>query len=271
MRQVTTPTTLPVAKRNALVVVANIPCQATGCERKATRWSNLCGLCERQFLEDLKPVFGKPTAADLAAAQRLLRLHFAKEIASGVFDDWCAQIGRQFARPASLLVSPWALRRRRKPSERFSPLLALRTRDRGVLTRKGVINLLAFTLAVDALITPTIPQPVRREYLIALLGQRFMGREVYSKPEMKMRTRRVATDVVRYGPDGPRQLTKMVEEEVPTKEYCRIRRSDMRYIGRRLWKAMERTLLSGGRGGAEWGTLKEALVLAVADSGEAAQ
>ena len=59
MRQVTTPTTLPNAERNALIVVANIPCQAIGCERKATRWSNLCGLCEKQWLEDMKPVLAR--------------------------------------------------------------------------------------------------------------------------------------------------------------------------------------------------------------------
>lgn len=69
MRQITTITTLPNAERNALVVAANIPCQANGCERKATRWSNLCGLCEMQWLEDHKPVFGKPSkdpCADIA-------------------------------------------------------------------------------------------------------------------------------------------------------------------------------------------------------------
>lgn len=259
MRQVTTPATLAIAQRNAAVVAANIGCQADGCQRKATRWSNLCGLCERQFLEDLKPVFGKPTRDDLTAAQQIVRLHFAKQIESGVFDDWASQIGRQFARPSSLLLTPWALGRRRKPSERFKALLALRTRDRGVLTRKGVINLLAYALAIDARITPLIPQPVRRDYMIALIGQRFMGREVYSKTETKIRTRRISTGVVRYGPNGPHELTKMTEEEVPTKEYYRIRRADMRYIGRRLWNAFEKTLLSGGRNGPEWGTLKNML------------
>lgn len=35
--------------------------------------------------------------------------------------------------------------------------------------------MLAFALAIDPLITPTIPQPVRKDFMIALLGQRFMG------------------------------------------------------------------------------------------------
>jgi hypothetical protein len=259
MNQLTTPTTLPTAQRNALVAAANLRCQAIGCDRKATRWSNLCGLCERQFLEDMRPVFGKPTTDQLAAAQAVVRDHFAKQIAEGVFDDWSSQIGRTFDRPVSRLVSPLAMKRYRTPRERFTPLLALRTRDRGVLTRRGVINLLSFALAIDALITPTIPQPVRTEYMVALLGQRFMSREVYSRTVTRYTSRRERTGVIRYGPAGPQELTRLVEEEVPVKEYFRIRRSDMRYIGRQLWKAMEKTLLSGGRRGHEWQNLQDKL------------
>jgi hypothetical protein len=55
----------------------------------------------------------------------------------------------------------------------------------------------------------------------------------------------------------------MVGEEVPTKEYFRIRRSDMRYIGRQLWKAMEATLLSGGREGVDWALLKGKLLTTI--------
>jgi hypothetical protein len=256
MRQVTTDTRLPTAERNALVVAANIRCQSNGCERQATRWSNLCGLCERQWLEDHRPVFGKPTKEQLAIAQQVVRDHFQNEITNGVFDDWSSQIGRKLSRPLSALVPPLALKRYRYPRQRFTPLLALRTRDRGVLTRRGVINLLAFALATDALITPAIPQPVRNDYMIALLGQRFMRREVYSRTVNRYRSRREKTGVVRYGPNGPEELTRLVEEEVPTKEYCRIRRADLRYIGRQLWKTMEKTLLAGGRDGAEWSSLK---------------
>lgn len=54
-----------------------------------------------------------------------------------------------------------------------------------MLTRRGVVNLLAFALAVDALITPTIPPPVRTDYMIALLGQQFMRREIYSRTVMR--------------------------------------------------------------------------------------
>ena len=190
MRQVTTPTTLSNAERNGLVVAANIPCQANGCERKATRWSNLCGLCERQWLEDHKPVFGKPSKDQLAVAQAAIRAHYKQQILGGVFDAWSNQIGRTFARPLSKLVSPLGMRRYRTPKERFAPLLALRTRDRGILTRKGVINLLAFALAIDALITPMIPQPVRDQYMIAMLGQRFMKRKVYSATTVKVRMKK---------------------------------------------------------------------------------
>jgi hypothetical protein len=261
MFQLSTPTTLTSAERNALVVAANIPCQAKDCERKATRWSNLCGLCERQFLEDMKPVFGKPSKDQLATAQIVARDHFRRQIESGVFDDWAFQLGRTFARPVSKLVPPLAMRRYRTPKERFAPLLALRTRDRGVLTRKGVINLLSFALAIDALITPTIPAPVRKDYMIAMLGQRFMGREVYSRTVMRYQSRREKTGVIRYGPKGPEELTRMVEEELPSKEYFRIRRADMRYIGRQLWKSMEKTLLSGGRNGPEWSAMSDKLAL----------
>ncbi|MET4217331.1 hypothetical protein ACVWWG_004051 [Bradyrhizobium sp. LB7.2] len=262
MRQITTDTRLPAAERNAIVVAAGLPCQALGCQNKATRWSNLCGLCERQFLEDMKPVFGKPSKEQLASAEAVVRDHYADKIASGVFDDWASQIGRTLSRPLAMLPAPLALKRRPYPKQRYDALLALRTRDRGVLTRRGVINLLAFALAVDALITPTIPQPVRNDYMIALLGQRFMRREVYSRTVNRYRSRREKTGVIRYGPNGPEELTRIVEEEVPTKEYCRIRRADLRYVGRRLWKAMEKMLLSGGRKGATWSGKKEKVAIA---------
>lgn len=142
MHQLTTPTTLPTAQRNAMVVAANIRCTANGCDRQASRWSNLCGLCERQWLEDHRPVWGKPTPQQLATAQSVVRDHFREQIKSGVFDDWSAQIGKTLSRPVSLLVPPLTMKRYRFPRERFTPLLALRTRDRGVLTRRGVINLL---------------------------------------------------------------------------------------------------------------------------------
>ena len=96
--------------------------------------------------------------------------------------------------------------------------------------------------------------------MIALLGQRFMGREVYSKTTLRYRSRREKTGVIRYGPDGPKELTRLVEEEVPTKEYYRIRRADMRFIGRRLWKAFETMLLAGGRQGREWRRLQQAII-----------
>jgi hypothetical protein len=146
MRQITTDTRLPAAVRNAIVVAAGLPCQAIGCRNKATRWSNLCGLCERQFLEDMKPVFGKPSREQLAAAEVVVGDHFADKITNGVFDDWSAQIGRTFSRPLAMLPAPLALKRRQYPKKRYDALLALRTRDRGSLTRRGVVNLLAFAL-----------------------------------------------------------------------------------------------------------------------------
>lgn len=264
MRQVTTPTTWSSAKRNAAVVAANIRCQAVSCDRQATRYSNLCGLCEKRWLEDHKPVFGKPTPTQLKVALGVLKAHYDDALRSGVFEDWASQIGRTFARPLSKLVSPLGMRRYRTPTERFTPLLALRTRDRGTLTKKGVLNLMAYALVIDALITPTIPQPVRNDYMIALLGQRFVGREVYSKTTLRYRSRRVKTGVIRYGPDGPEELTQRIEEEVPEKEYYRIRRADMRFIGRRLWKAFETMLLAGGRHGSEWTGLQERLLAVMA-------
>jgi hypothetical protein len=96
--------------------------------------------------------------------------------------------------------------------------------------------------------------------MIAILGQRFMGREVYSRTVMRYTSRREPTGLVRYGPNGPQELTRMVEEQVPTKAYFRIRRADMRYLGRQLWKTLEKTLLSGGRDGADWALLKAQLL-----------
>ena len=120
MRQITTDTRLPTADRNALVASGNLQCQANDCERQATRWSNLCGLCERQFLEDMKPVFGKPSREQLAAAQVIVRDYFAKEIRTSVFDDWASQIGRTFSRPLSVLPAPLAMKQHRYPRQRFA-------------------------------------------------------------------------------------------------------------------------------------------------------
>jgi hypothetical protein len=263
MRQVTTPTILPAAQRNALVVASGITCQADGCTEKATRWSNLCGLHERKWLEDHLPVFGKPAADRLSVAQRLLKDHYSRQLKSGVFDDWSAQIGKALSRPVERLPSPSGMRRYRTPKERFGPLLALRTRDRGVLTRKGVINLLAFALTTDALITPMVPPPVRRDYMIAMLGQRFVGREVYSAKTVRVQIKRVKTGVIRYGPNGPEEITQLVDEEVPTREFFRIRRSDFRYIGRRLWALLEKMCLTGGRHGSEWRELQDRLIVGI--------
>ena len=69
------------------------------------------------------------------------------------------------------------------------------------------------------------------------------------------------TGVVRYGPNGPKELTQLVDEEVLTKDYFRIRRADMRYIGRRLWNAMEKMLLAGGRQGSEWVSLQQQMIM----------
>ena len=84
MRQVSTDTRLPAAARNAIVVAANIRCTAIGCDQPATRWSNLCGLCERQFLEDMKPVFGKPSKEELAEAEAVVRVHYVDAISTAL-------------------------------------------------------------------------------------------------------------------------------------------------------------------------------------------
>jgi hypothetical protein len=207
----------------------------------------------------MRPVFGHPTKEELTTAQAVVRDHYAREIENGVFDDWSSQLGRAFERPLSMLLPPLAMKRLETPKKRFVPLLAMRTRDRGVLTRKGAINGLSYALAFDALITPTVPSPVRRQYMIAFLGHWFIGRAVYSRTIMRYRSRREKTGVVRYGPDGPQELTQIVEEEIPTKEYFRIRRSDFRLIGRRLWRVMVKMFLAGGREGDEWQELQHKL------------
>jgi hypothetical protein len=47
----------------------------------------------------MKPVFGKPSREQLAAAEAVVRDHYADKLASGVFDDWASQMGRAFSRP----------------------------------------------------------------------------------------------------------------------------------------------------------------------------
>jgi len=208
----------------------------------------------------MKPVFGKPTSDQLKTAQRVIRDHYESLINNGVFDDWSSQISRAFTRPLTKLVSPMGMKGYRTPKDRYTPLLALRTRDRGLLTKTRLINLVAFALVIDATITPTIPQPVRNDYMIALLGQKFIGRDVYSETTVRVRMKRVKTGMVRYGPNGPEELTKLIDEEVLTKVYYRIRRADMRFIGRALWKMMEKMLLAGGRQGSEWSNLQSSLI-----------
>ena len=175
MKQVTTQTTLPNAERNAIVAAAHIRCHANNCSREASRWSNLCGPCEVGYLQYLKPIFGKPTADQCRKAQAVLKSYYDRELGNGVFDDWVSQLARSLSRPIEKLQPPLALKGYKTPKERYTPLLALRTRDRGLLTRHKVINLLAFCLVIDATITPTIPAPIRKDYMISLLGHRFLG------------------------------------------------------------------------------------------------
>lgn len=118
MQQISTPASWPNAKRNAAVVAANIRCQAVGCQRQATRWSNLCGICEKQWLEDHKAIFGKPDKDQLKVAQLVIKDYYDKQIRDGVFDDWVSQISKTFSRPLSKLVTPLAMRRYRTPKER---------------------------------------------------------------------------------------------------------------------------------------------------------
>lgn len=87
VRQVTTPTTLPLPNGTRFSSSQH-PLPSPRMPKKATHWSNLCGLCECQFLEDLKPVFGKPGTEDPAAAQKRVRQHHTKQIADGVLGDW---------------------------------------------------------------------------------------------------------------------------------------------------------------------------------------
>ena len=101
--------------------------------------------------------------------------------------------------------------------------------------------------------------------MISQLGHRFMGRAVYSRTTLRYQSRREKTGVIRYGPDGPEELTRRIEEEVPTKEYFRIRRADMRYIGRQVWKAFEKMLLVGGRQGNEWQELQAKVFNSLSD------
>lgn len=75
--------------------------------------------------------------------------------------------------------------------------------------------------------------------------------------------KRVKTGVIRYGSNGPQEVTQLVDEEVPTKTYFRIRRADTRYVGRKLWKAFEKMLLVGGRNGSEWTDFKNRMLAGV--------
>lgn len=271
MRQIQTSSTLPPGVRNGIVRGNRIRCQALDCERPATRWSNLCGLCERQWLEDMRPVFGAPDASQLRCAGGLLRRHFAADIRVGTFDAWASSIGRNLDRSASCIQSPLRLRYLRRPRDRMDTLLAWRTRDRGLPGRTAILNLTAFALVTDACFTRAIPSPVRRDYMIALLGRRFLGRTVYSRTALRLRTRIEKTGWTICGPDGPIEQTRRIEEEVPVTEHYPLRRADYRLIGRRVWGQLEANLLAGGRNGGEWRGLQDGLLLSLSQIGGASR
>jgi hypothetical protein len=214
----------------------------------------------------MKPVFGAPDRRQLGCAGRLLRGHFAADIETGTFDAWVSTIGRNLDRPASRIQPPGRLHDMRRPTDRLDTLLAWRTRDRGLAQRTTVLNLASYALVVDAYFTRTIPSPVRSDYMVALLGQRYMARTVYTHTALRYRTRLVKTGWITYGPDGPKERTERVEEEVPVREHYRLRRADHRIIGRRVWTQLEVNLLAGGRDGAEWLGLQDKLLVALASA-----
>jgi len=146
-------------------------------------------------------------------------------------------------------------------------LLAWRTRDRGLPQRTTILNLTGYALVIDACFTRAIPSPVRRDYMIALLGKRYLGRTIYSRTTLRLRTRVVKTGWTTFGPDGPGEETRRIEEEVPVTEHYPLRRADYRIIGRRVWTQVETNLFAGGRGGADWLGLQDRLLVALANHG----
>jgi hypothetical protein len=204
----------------------------------------------------------------MAEAKALLRAEFKSEIKTGLFDSWVKHIASRMFRPESLAMGPLKIRDKPNPTDRLDNLLAWRGKGRwsgGVLVqsrtlgRTAVINLLALALCVDALITPTIVQPLRRDYVFPLLGQRFMGRRTIAQTKMRLRTKLIRTGYVSYGPDGRTEDIKRIETEEPETTAYRIRRADYRLIGRTLWEVMSRTLLVGARHGREWAELRDEL------------
>jgi hypothetical protein len=204
----------------------------------------------------------------MAEAKALLRANFKPDIETGLFNSWVKHIAVRMFRPESLAVAPLKIRDKRNPTDRLDNLLAWRAKGRcsgGVIVqtptlgRTAVINLLALALCVDAFITPTIAQPLRRDYVFPLIGQRFMGRRTIAQTKMRLRSKLIRTGYVSYGPEGRTEELKRIEtEEAETTAY-RIRRADYRLIGRMLWDLMSRTLLVGGRYGQEWAELRDEL------------
>lgn len=266
--QVTTDWRLPNAVRNQIVKEAVIRCRAVDCTNQATRWSNLCGHCEVQYLNWNMPIFGKPTDEQFTKAKALIRTHLTKDIESGVLDSWVSQVARTMYRPEAKAVPPLRLKDMQNPKDRLEPILAWRAKGRmskGVsaqgktLKRTGVINLLAYALAIDTFITPTIVQPLRHEYLFHLLGMRFMGRKAIAQTKLRYSTKLIKTGLISYTPNGPVEQTQRIEVEEPETTSYRIKRADFRLIGRTLWNTMAKILLAGGRTGMQWRGLQDEL------------
>lgn len=88
-----------------------------------------------------------------------------------------------------------------------------------------------------------------------------MGRKVIPQTKLRLKTKLIKTGFISYTETGPVEEMKRVEVEEPEVTAYRIKRADYRLIGRMLWNAMAKTLLSGGREGREWSGLKDELNL----------
>jgi hypothetical protein len=175
-------------------------------------------------------------------------------------------------RPKAKALSPLKIKDMPTPSMRLDHILAWRAKGQEYKGKKtqastlgmtALLNMIAYALAIDTLITPIIPQPIRKDYMTRLVGMRFLGKISLSQTKLRLRMKRVETGWITYTDKGPQQDIKWIEVEEPETERYRIKSADFRIVGRRLWGSIEKTLIPGTRFGNTWAELQDQLRLAL--------
>ena len=227
-----------IADRNQEVIDAKCRCWAMGCEEQATRYTLLCNEHEaRNLNRSLAPVFGYPSPEAIEVARQIVKSHVFhkdRDITNSWVDlFWKAlrshAASEEIGKDGELLTRP-ALR-----APRFLKSFFVRGGKRRTEGKWMVVELLAFTLAVDALVLPHVSWPMKRYHLQPMLANVLLG----------SRNRQVTFKNL-----GPTWAALNEGRDFTT---VRTRRSDLKFIGDRILKSLLPYFLeAGGRESSGW-------------------